>query len=601
MGQCVSRMSFKPLPHQRNSRCSSGCNNKHHSLSLERRKRRKRKHDGNVSTRKTSVVAKELNFNRKKNICMDVEQSAASQVNIDRGESHSNTRNPSAYCVVIRSNEGEFSEENHPTARQGTRRITHFPVLDSAEEAHLGEKVLLKNEIEREEDNSSEKTGDGFCSFLVEDLELVKLRLAALQTKIRQAMQQQGNINLLHSQSRISTGIEESDDPESVELSQSVAAHPVTFFEQSLGTRMQPIDDTGLPQHQNQILHESHIAPRNLIKKRRRSDHAQKPTSSSDKNIYISRSRNDQEFEHPKHINYYALGRKLGTGGFGEVYLAEHCITGKQIALKCDLPGRNSVRHEFEIYQVLNQNYAGNFLEVMFMENVNGIEYLGMERAGPSVHDIANVFGYRLTPVSVCNIGIQVISRLQELHSFGLVHRDLKPDNILFKAGSLTQIFLVDFGLTQHFNSPKRDNGTFYGTHRFASSHADKHVRQVPADDLESLGYVILYLITGSLPWLHYERKEALFKIGVLKEHISPEYLCRQIPEMNQYFHIVKAIARHDVTETAYEVLRNTLQHISESIGNRRVANVVQNELSLDELFDEDPDNKLRNNPTYGS
>lgn len=103
----------------------------------------------------------------------------------------------------------------------------------------------------------------------------------------------------------------------------------------------------------------------------------------------------------------------------------------------------------------------------------------------------------------------QMITRVEYMHTQNFLHRDMKPDNFMMgHTSKKTQVYLIDFGLSKRYRDPKtgehipyRDGKSLTGTARYASVNTHIGVEQARRDDLESIGYILLYFLKGVLPW----------------------------------------------------------------------------------------------------
>jgi serine/threonine protein kinase len=131
-----------------------------------------------------------------------------------------------------------------------------------------------------------------------------------------------------------------------------------------------------------------------------------------------------------------------------------------------------------------------------------------IELLGPSLEDLFAYCGRKLSLKTVLLIADQLIHRIERLHVRGYIHRDLKPENVLIGLeDNASTIFLIDYGLAKKWKTsngehiPYRDGKSLTGTARYASANTHLGIEQSRRDDLEGVGYVLLYLLKGELPW----------------------------------------------------------------------------------------------------
>ena len=102
-----------------------------------------------------------------------------------------------------------------------------------------------------------------------------------------------------------------------------------------------------------------------------------------------------------------------------------------------------------------------------------------------------------------------MIGRVEHVHSRSFIHRDMKPENYVMGIGKYcNKLYIIDFGLAKRYRDARlkvhiayREDKNLTGTARYASVNAHLGIEQSRRDDLESLGYVIMYFMRGSLPW----------------------------------------------------------------------------------------------------
>ncbi|XP_062189035.1 casein kinase 1-like protein 3 isoform X2 [Phragmites australis] len=245
----------------------------------------------------------------------------------------------------------------------------------------------------------------------------------------------------------------------------------------------------------------------------------------------------------------FKLGRKIGCGSFGEIYLATHVDTYEIVAVKIE---SSKTKHPQLFYEakLYNALQGGSGIANVKWCGVDGEEnVLVIDLLGPSLEDLFVYCGRKFSLKTVLMLADQMVTRIEFMHSKGYLHRDIKPDNFLMGLGrKANQVYIIDFGLAKRYRDsttnrhiPYRENKNLTGTARYASCNTHLGIEQSRRDDLESLGYVLLYFLRGSLPWQGLKaatKTQKYDKICEKKISTPIEVLCKSCPvEFASYLH----------------------------------------------------------------
>ena len=258
----------------------------------------------------------------------------------------------------------------------------------------------------------------------------------------------------------------------------------------------------------------------------------------------------------------YQCIEKLGQGSFGSIYKAEY--NGNYYALKFEKKENNIGLLENEAI-IMNYLKSPNIPHVYSFGSNSNYNILVMQLLGKSLGNIfeeKKVFSVK----TVSMLGYQFVSILENIHNRHIIHRDIKPDNFVMGLNDLSQyVYIIDFGLAKKYRSsrtleqfPFVNRRKITGTARYASINALRGYEQSRRDDLEAIGYVLIYFLKGKLPWMGIEAKtkeQKYKKILEKKIDISTKDLCEYLPEEMEIF--LDYVKNLEYTENPdYEMLR---------------------------------------------
>ena len=260
--------------------------------------------------------------------------------------------------------------------------------------------------------------------------------------------------------------------------------------------------------------------------------------------------------------------KHLCKGAFCDIYAGINILTKEKVAIKVEERYKMDKNLETECYFLFSLKGLGIPKVISFGHNKE-YDILVMPLLGKSLHEIQSTKNFNFEFKDICLMAIQIIERIQWVHSQKIIHRDIKPDNFLIGLDDPNIIYLIDFGLSKKYRSSITGNHIkctrikkFVGSLRYASINALRLREQSRRDDLESIGYMLIYLIKGKLPWDNIKidnKRTSYLKFSQYKKNISPELLCNNLPEeFLDYVKYVRNLNFED--EPDYNYLKSLFQ-----------------------------------------
>ena len=273
------------------------------------------------------------------------------------------------------------------------------------------------------------------------------------------------------------------------------------------------------------------------------------------------------------HFLDFIIGPKIGQGAFGEIYSSVDSKTGILWAIKTENSDCKRKTLEFEYQVLLQVQSSPHFPRLGVYGKCSTFSFYSMELLGPSLsHIIKQIPTHRLSFSSAIRAIYHTLKGIEAFHVFGLVHRDIKPGNILTREGTENPLCIVDFGLSHIYIDPNtgkilppRKRIGFRGTKVYASEAAHMLHDLGRKDDIISWFYLSMELLTGYLPWRGKQERSAVLlekqKYDVQKE------IGGILPEMVQIWDYIKTLSFADTPNYSfiYKQLESAMQrnHVS--------------------------------------
>lgn len=275
----------------------------------------------------------------------------------------------------------------------------------------------------------------------------------------------------------------------------------------------------------------------------------------------------------PKQL--YTIKGVIGAGSFSDIFVAVD-KEGKRAAVKFDRKDTGHRSHLQDEYHMLAtlRNTPG-VPKLIWYGKVDDENCILMELLGPDLSTLWKWCNKNWKRSTIIHIAIQCIGILRELHKKGIIHRDIKPQNLVVGSwpSNPQTIYLIDYGLSMQWcdvnkkphsrRHPKDDlSGRITGTAKYCSMNAH-HRDYTRRDDIISLGYVLLFFLRkGKLPWGSLQGSNTRIrnnKIFEMKKAITIKELCRNLPnEFQAYMEYAYSLTRDE--EPGYDSLIKLFQ-----------------------------------------
>ncbi|XP_026196204.1 tau-tubulin kinase 2 isoform X2 [Anabas testudineus] len=269
--------------------------------------------------------------------------------------------------------------------------------------------------------------------------------------------------------------------------------------------------------------------------------------------------------------------KKIGGGGFGEIYEALDLLTRVSVALKVESAQQPKQVLKMEVAVLKKLQGKDHVCRFVGCGRNDRFNYVVMELQGRNLADLRRSMTRGTFSISTTlRLGRQIVEAIESIHSVGFLHRDIKPSNFAMGRFPSTcrTCYMLDFGLARQFTNscqevrPPRPVAGFRGTVRYASVNAHKNKEMGRHDDLWSLFYMLVEFLVGQLPWRKIKDKE---HVGKLKETYDHRLMLKHLPAEFGVF--LEHISNLDYfTKPDYQLLMSVFDN------SMKTYNVVEND-----------------------
>lgn len=280
--------------------------------------------------------------------------------------------------------------------------------------------------------------------------------------------------------------------------------------------------------------------------------------------------------------NKYKLVEEIGKGSFGFVFKAVSIKNSCLVAIKFEDYNAKSqlLKNEAQIFRFLEGGVGIPSIKWFGIHEDSSkftYRYMVFDLLGKSLYDLKHQYkNFNIEQLRKC--GTDITGIIKYVHNKGYLHRDIKPENFLFGVGDdSTKLYIIDFGLSKRYlddndnHIPMKLHKKITGTLRYLSTNIHSGYEPSRRDDMISIGYMLMFLLKGLLPWqkiTNHTKEEKIKYILKIKNFYKQNQLCDDYPQfLVEYMNYVYSLEYSDTPNYNY---------ISNLFTNKTTNNVIE-------------------------
>lgn len=325
----------------------------------------------------------------------------------------------------------------------------------------------------------------------------------------------------------------------------------------------------------------------------------------------------------------YSSNVVISKGNTHDIFIGNIIKDNSQCAIKTEEISTSSpqLEHEYTMLSALHDKKCKNIPKVYKYSKKGSKNILIMELLGHSIEKLFSLCNYKFSFTSSLLIIEQMLDIIKSIHSNDIIHRDIRPEHFIYdKASSsdiikpalddglpvdinpLSKMYLIDFGVSKYFIDQEthkhiafKNKKDFQGSAMYSSVWSHLGAEKSRRDDLDSIAFIMIYLLKGELPWQKVKaktKKEIKNTITELKVSISPMELCKGIPfeECVRLIHYIRGLQFEEVPK--YDYMRQLIAKAIEKSGyeeNNKRSYYIGINYSEEEKREEEQEEKKEN------